>query len=123
MNKLCISVLRLDLEESLFVGTTSSMAELIQGFNRFFKCPSNDGACEGTILLLFVLYTCVFVCKHKHNSFLVMEMRDWVFYTLAFCFSWNTLADLSFVASQASFLISFCKFWTYLQTSHYVLKL
>ena len=40
---------RLSIQERLFVGTTSSIVQFVQGFNEFFQCPSDNGKCKGNL--------------------------------------------------------------------------
>lgn len=41
---------RLSIQEGLFVGTTSSIVQLVESFNGFFRCPSDSGKCKGNLL-------------------------------------------------------------------------
>lgn len=35
------------ISEGFFVGTASSIVQLVEDFNGFFKCPSDNGKCKG----------------------------------------------------------------------------
>ena len=45
---------RIAVQEGLFVGMTSSIVALVQDFNRYFCCPSNNRACKGKCSIFFV---------------------------------------------------------------------
>ena len=39
------------------MATTSSIVNFVEGFKSFFKCPSNNGRCKGSLhLTLLVVY-------------------------------------------------------------------
>lgn len=43
----CFLACNISISEGFFVGTASSIAQLVEDFNGFFKCPSDNGKCKG----------------------------------------------------------------------------
>ena len=46
-NQQSFCVHRITAPEGLFLGTTSSVVNFVNDFNKFFKCPSKNGKCKG----------------------------------------------------------------------------
>ncbi|XP_068714280.1 uncharacterized protein [Montipora foliosa] len=40
------------VSEGLFVATTSSIVNFVREFNKFFRCPSMEGRCKGSLVLV-----------------------------------------------------------------------
>ena len=49
-NQLTFLYNRITASEGLFVGTTSSVIAFVNDFNKFFKCPSNNGKASFTVI-------------------------------------------------------------------------